>query len=180
MVLALIGFIAIYGIPNLMRAKIRAEMLSQVKTVRQAMGVARINAIKRGQQVGWTLQNINGIATVVAWVDSDNGQDLDNTEQVLGRWKLPANISLTEDTDKRLYRLVSSSGPPGILFLPTGSAVVDDSREVGAGEGGAVLTDLKGNQFRLLVTGGAGTVSEEMWNPVTSRWDATSRNHWRY
>ncbi len=178
-VLVLIGLLATVGIPNLIRAKIRAEMLAQVKTLRQSMAVARINAIKGGQPVALSMQNVGGVANLVAWVDADGQQDFDSGEHVLGQWTLPNKFSLTNDTTWPLYRLGSTSGPLGILFLPSGVAIVDDSREIGAGQGGVVLTDIKGNQFRLLVTGGAGTVEEEMWNPDIGDWD-DSRNHWRY
>lgn len=178
-VLVLIGLLATVGIPNLIRAKIRAEMLTQVKTLRQSMAVARINAIKGGQPVALSMQNVGGVGTLVAWVDADGGQDFDSTERVVGRWTLRSAFSLTDDSEFPMYRLGNTSGPLGILFLPSGVAVVDDSREMGAGQGGIVLTDLKGNQFRLLVYGGAGTVIEQMKNPQTDTWD-DSRNHWRY
>jgi prepilin-type N-terminal cleavage/methylation domain-containing protein len=178
-VLVLIGLLATVGIPNLLRAKIRAEMLSQVKMVRQAIAVSRINAIKGGRPVAMAMQNINGIATLVAWVDEDGGQDFDSGERVVGRWPLPPTFSLTEDPTMRLYRL-GGSGPDGMLFLPTGSAIVAEAGTAGAGEAGTILTDLKGNQFRIRVTGGTGTVIEEMWNPTTSSWDPNARQYWRY
>ncbi len=54
-VIVLIGLIVGIGIPNLRRSMIRAEMLSQVSMVKQAVAVSRIYAIKNSSQVALQL-----------------------------------------------------------------------------------------------------------------------------
>jgi hypothetical protein len=42
-----------------------------------------------------------------------------------------------------------------------------------------VFSDLSGNQVRLTVNSGTGTVQKEMRIPETTTWSATL-NHWRF
>jgi hypothetical protein len=51
---------------------------------------------------------------------------------------------------------------------------------MGIGQGGVVITDLKGNQLLLLVQAGTGTVVQAMWDPDAGDWDFKSTRHWRY
>jgi type II secretory pathway pseudopilin PulG len=176
-VLAIIGVIAVVGIPNLIRAKVRAEMLGQVKMMRQALAVARINAIKGGQQVGLQMETVGGNQTLVAWTDADADEIMDNDERLIGRWTFRPAFSVWEDPSNRLYRLNGSR--QGMLFMPTGSARVAQGGAVGMGQGAAIIGDISGNQIRLTVLGGTATVIEEMKVPDTEEWDTNSR-HWRY
>ena len=156
-------------------------MLAQVKTVQQAFAVARINAIKGGQPVAVSIQNINGVPTLVAWVDADGQQDFDNgTERVVGRWTIRTAFTVSEDPTLRFHNLGGVGGPNGALFLPTGAALVAEGGTAGVGEAGMIISDIKGNQLRLRIQAGTGSVIQEMRIPDTSDWDARASRYWRY
>lgn len=173
---------AAVAIPNLMRSKVRAEMLSQSKMVYQAMGVARINAIQRGVPVGVSLESVgsSGGGVIFAWQDENANEQEDGGEPRIGEWRVQPKIRLTQETANPLYRLGGSAARRGVLFLPTGAGIVSEAGTPGIGQGGIVITDIKGNQLLLLVHAGAGTVQQAMWDPTAGSWDFKSTRHWRY
>ena len=100
-VVAIVGIIAVIGMPNLHRAAIRADLLQEVKAVRQGLAVARMQAIKRGQRVAVSL--IPGATaqpghTVVAWVDDVEDGELDAGDEVVGRWYMGVKTLIGPDT----------------------------------------------------------------------------------
>jgi type II secretory pathway pseudopilin PulG len=181
-VLAIGIIMAAVAIPNLMRSKVRAEMLSQSKMVYQAMGVARINAIQRGVPVGVSLENVgtSGGGVIFAWQDENANEQEDAGEPRIGEWRVDPKIRLTQETANPLYRLGGSAGRRGVMFLPTGAGIVNEAGTPGIGQGGIVITDIKGNQLLLRVQAGTGTVLQAMWDPTAGSWDFKSTRHWRY
>ena len=65
-------------------------------------------------------------------------------------------------------------------LLANGAGIVNETGNIGIGQGGLRIADKKGNQFRLLVQAGTGTIIRQMWDPKTSTWDEKSMKHWRY
>lgn len=174
--------VAAVAIPNLMRSKIRAEMLSHSKMVGQAMAIARINAIQRGVPVGVSLEGIgaSGGGVLFAWQDSNGNELEDGGEPRIGEWRVRPKFQVTQEAANPLYRLGGSAGRRGVLFLPTGSGIVSEAGTPGIGQGGVVITDIKGNQLLLRVQAGTGTVVQAMWDPTAGTWDFKSTRHWRY
>jgi prepilin-type N-terminal cleavage/methylation domain-containing protein len=176
-VMVLIGVLLLVGLPNLIRAKVRAEMLGQVKMARQAFAVSRINAIKAGQQVGVTIETVGAARALVAWVDADADQVHDNNERLVGRWTFRNAFNVYEDDGNKFFRLNGSN--PGVLYLPTGAAIVENGATTPVGDAAMLIGDINGNVIRLQVLGGTGSLIEEMRVPGTDDWDRNTR-HWRY
>jgi len=182
-VLLLIGMVAAIGVPNLIRAKVRANMLSQVKMTQQALAVSRIHAIKNGQPVAVTMETVGGGAALVAWVDENGNEVHDSNEKNLGTWIIPGIFQFYEYPSMQLYRLQSrlgGSGPAGALFLPSGSVIIAQGTTSPTGQGAIVIQDKQNNMIRLRVLSGTGTTVQEMRNPENGEWDPRSTRYWRY
>lgn len=169
-------------LPNLLRAKIRAEMLSHVKMVQQAMIVSRIGAIQRGAPVAMSLEGIsdNGGGVLFAWQDSNGNELEDIGEPRLREWRVRPQFRLVQEPAHPLYRLGGAASRRGVVFLPSGVGLVAEGGTMGIGQGGVVITDIKGNQLLLRVQAGTGTVQQAMWDPGLGDWDFKSTRHWRY
>jgi len=119
-----------------------------------------------------------------SWKDTGVQSEVyENGEPVVGRWTIPdGKYQVAQDpaATLRLYRLGGAASRRGVVFLPSGAGIVNEAGSVGIGQGGLRITDIKGNQFRLLVQAGTGTVISQMWNPTASTWDEKSTKHWRY
>ena len=183
-VVAIVGIIAVIGMPNLHRAAIRADLLEEVKAVRQGLAVARMQAIKRGQRVAVSL--IPGATaqpghTVVAWVDGGEDGGLDAGDEVVGRWSMGVKTLIGPDltAGAETWSLAGLKGDQaGVIFLPSGIAIAHGT-DIGIGFGSVVLSDLKNNRIRLVIAAGAGTVREQMWDPEHSTWSDAIK-YWRY
>jgi prepilin-type N-terminal cleavage/methylation domain-containing protein len=175
-------FVVVVVLPNLRRSMVRAELMGEVKMARQALGVARINAIKHSRRVAVLLlpessgDHFN--QTIVAWVDETSDEAPNPGDEVVGRWPMGANTAIGPEPLNPNWELHDLASPTkGIVFLPDGSAVVHLD-QIGAGEGGFVLSDKIGNRILLLVRT-SGTVEEQMWDSDTNTW-STELKHWRY
>ncbi len=181
-VVAIIGLIAVIGMPNLHRAAIRADLLEEVKMVRQGLAVARMKALKSGRRVAVSLVPGNTAQpgyTVVAWVDDAEDKKLDPGDEVVGEWYMGVKTLIGPDDTAGDWSLGDLQGDPkGVIFLPGGTAIAHGT-EVGIGFGSVVLSDLKNNQIRLVIAAGAGTVREQMWNPDLGVW-SNEIKYWRY
>jgi len=182
-VLLLIGLMAVIGVPNLIRAKVRAKMLSQVKMTQQAFAVSRIKAIKSGRSVALSMETVGGGPALVAWVDENENEVHDSDERNLGTWIYPDQFVVVEDGSMQFYRLQSrlgGSGPAGALFLPSGSVIIASGTTSPTGQAAIVISDNVGNQIRLRVLSGTGTAIQEMRDPESGEWDAHSTKYWKY
>lgn len=182
-VLLLMGLLAAIGIPNLVRAKVRSEMLGQVKMTQQAFAVSRIHAIKRGRPVAMTMETVGSKQALVAWEDENENEIHDGNERNLGTWIYPDKFTVEEQAGMTLYRLQSrlgTTGPPGALFLPSGSAIIAQGTTSATGQAAIVIQDNVGNTIRLRVLSGTGTIVQEMLDPKTGYWDKDSTKYWRY
>ena len=170
------------GLPNLLRAKIRAEMLSHSKMVHQAVVVSRIGAIQRGSPVAMSLEGISdtGGGVIFAWQDSNDNELEDAGEPRIGEWRVRPQFRVTQEAANPLYRLAGAAARRGVVFLPTGAGLVNEAGTMGVGQGGVVITDIKGNQLLLRIQAGTGTVLQAMWDPEAGDWDFKSTRHWRY
>ncbi|HOC44719.1 MAG TPA: prepilin-type N-terminal cleavage/methylation domain-containing protein [Thermoanaerobaculales bacterium] len=170
------------ALPNLLRAKIRAEMLSHSKMVHQAVVVSRIGAIQRGAPVAMSLEGISdsGGGVLFAWQDSNGNEQEDAGEPRVGEWRVRPQFRVAQETANPLYRLGGAAARRGVVFLPSGAGRVSEAGAAGIGQGGVVITDIKGNQLLLRVQAGTGTVLQAMWDPVAGDWDFKSTRHWRY
>jgi prepilin-type N-terminal cleavage/methylation domain-containing protein len=181
-VVAMIGLLLAVAIPNLRRSMVRAQLLGTVKTLRQAVAVSRIHAVKNSRRVALKILNdatIEKGPVVVAWVDVNLNEALDAGEDEVGSWRIDAETFLGPDTtDANRSLHVLSGTERGVVFLPTGTAITH-AGVIGVGQGAVVVSDFKLNQVRLTIQAGSGTVIEEMWDPRDSAWSIHER-FWRY
>ena len=180
-VITIIFLIVVVTVPNMRRSIVRADLLDEVKMLRQAVGISRIHAIKNSRRVVlWLLDD--DVAPpgniVLAWVD-ENANDTFDNEEIVGRWPLGNHTVLGPDaTDGNLSLHVLGGTRRGVVFLPNGTAIAHGN-DIGVGQGAVVLTDRKKNAIRLTIQAGAGTVLEHMWNPTTDEW-STLKKWWIY
>jgi prepilin-type N-terminal cleavage/methylation domain-containing protein len=179
-VIAIMGLVIAIGYPNMRRSYMRARMMSQVGVLKQAVAVSRATSLKRSRGVAMRLLEANAEQEgghVIAWVDGNGNRVLDGpAEDVVGRWTVKNRITLKPDPGGGLFPLGESNR--GVLFLPNGTAIVNESGSVGIGQGSVLLSD-RVNEIRLTIMGGTGTVVAEMWNPDSDTWSRELR-HWRY
>jgi len=189
-VVAIIGIIAAVSIPSLRRARMRASMLSVMRTFEQAAAVSRINAIKRGNNVVLSVltdgdqQQLSGFR---AWIDENENELEDGGEEPIGAWQIRNSAEWTfeesADANKKMYILNSAGGGTarGVVYQPNGMATSHVLGQPGVGQGSFeyfIWYDArKWNTFEISIFGGAGTVQTRMWNG--SFWD-NNFAHWEY
>ncbi|NOZ95222.1 MAG: type II secretion system protein [Acidobacteria bacterium] len=175
-VLALIGIVVAIGIPNLRRARIRANMLEQVRTLKQAAALGRINAIRFGSTVILGMPTGDGV-TIRLWANtsSNNNEAYDAGERILHDWVLPRDIKVMADTSRAL-RPLNGDGK-GIVFRRDGVVEASSTKD-DTGWGAVILKDTRGNELRISFAGGTGTVVVEMKDP-SGNW-TTDLRYWRY
>ena len=178
-VVAIMGMILAISIPTLRRSLVRAELLGEVKMLRAAVSVARINAIKQSRTVVLRIllddAAQNG-GMVHAWIDEDDDGVADAGEEDIGRWRMDDDITLSPDAGLQLRGL--SGTELGIVFLPSGATIANIGGTV-VGAGAVVVSDYTLNRIRISVQGGSGTVVQEMWDWENSVWSDQIR-FWRY
>jgi len=180
-VITIIFMIVVVTVPNMRRSIVRADLLDEVKMLRQAVGISRIHAVKNSRRVVlWLLDD--DVAPpgniVLAWID-ENANDTFDGEEIIGRWPLGNHTQLGPDgTDASRSVHVLGGTRRGIVFMPNGTAIAH-LNEIGVGQAAVVLMDRKKNQIRLTIQAGAGTVLEHMWNPVDDEW-STLKKYWIY
>jgi len=175
-VVALLGIVLAFAIPNLRRASIRAKMLGQVRSLQQAAALGRINAIKSGVQVVLGVTEGAGV-TVSEWVDADGNEQLSGSERIIQQWRVPDSITLSDSADAGSTLRPLTGGGKGVLFRRTGVVEAHTSGS-DTGPGAVVLTDTRGNQVELTVRSGAGTVRLRM-KDFSGAWK-DQLNYWRY
>ena len=180
-VVVIIGLVVSIGYPMMRRSLVRARVLGQANTLKQAIAVARAKALRHGQGVTLRLLNDNvrqegGVVT--AWVDGNGNGVLDAPSEVsIGRWPIRDRTVLKPDPENVLFKLEGSSR--GVVFLGNGTAISNRSGSAGIGQGAVIVSDYFDNDIRLLIMAGTGTVVQEMWDPDNSRWSKELR-FWRY
>ncbi len=178
-VVAIMGMILAISIPAMRRSMVRAELLGEVKMLRAAVAVSRINAIKQSRNVVLRIllddAAQNG-GLVHAWIDEDGDDALDAGAEDVGRWRMNDDITLSPDAGFQLRGL--SGTELGVVFLPSGATIANTNGTV-VGAGAVVVSDYASNQIRISVQGGSGTVVQEMWDFENSLWSDQIR-FWRY
>jgi len=181
-VIIVIGLLVSIGYPMLWRSLVRAELMSEVNMIQQAASVARINAIKQSGRVTLKILDDNALqegGVVIAWVDrNEDGVNNEPEADQVGRWRLKNGFNLGPDGGNQLFQLGSTS-TRGVVFLPTGTTIVNAAGNIGVGQGAVLVGDDRLNSIRLMLRGGSGTVLKEMWNPYESAWSDEFR-FWRY
>ena len=177
-VVALLAIFVVIAIPNVRRARIRAHMLAQVRTLQQAAAIGKINAIKTGTTLILGIRTGHG-ATLRLWGDTlpttpGPNEKFDAGEKIYHDWVLPSDIEVKADPTRALR--VLAGGGKGIVFRSDGvveaSSTGDDT-----GWGAVILKDRHGNQVRLSIAGGTGTVVVQMKNP-SGQW-TNKLKYWR-
>lgn len=181
-VIIVIVLLVTIGYPILWRALVRAEMMGEVNMIQQAASVARIHAIKQSARVALKILDDNALqegGAVIAWVDrNEDGVNNEPAADLVGRWTLKNGFNLAPDSGNQLFQFGSTNNR-GVVFLPTGTTIVNSAGNIGVGQGAVLVGDDRLNSIRLMLTGGSGTVTKEMWNPYESDWSEEFR-FWRY
>ena len=181
-VIMVIALLVTIGYPMLWRALVRAELLGDVNMIQQATSVARINAIRQRGQVALKILDDNAQqegGVLLAWLDrNEDGLNNEPEADQVGRWTLKNGINLSPDAGNQLFQLGTTSNR-GMVFLPSGTTIVNAAGNIGVGQGAVLVGDDRLNSIRLLIRGGSGTVTKEMWNPYESAWSDELR-FWRY
>jgi len=183
-VLVLIFLIVGITLPNIQRSIVRADLMGEVKKLRTSLMISRVHAVKNGRRVA--LQILEGDVEqeggiIQAWID-DNADGSPVGEEIVKRWTVGHStgniITLAPDgaADRDLFALASGRG---IAFLPNGTAIVHQDGDIGIGMGSVVIGDTKFNEIRLTINAGAGTVVQEMWDPIEDEWSPEMK-FWRY
>ena len=181
-VIMIIGLLVSIGYPILWRSLVRAEMLGEVNMIQQATAVARVNAIKQSWRV--TLKILDADApqqggVVEAWTDrNEDGVNNESADDQVGRWMVKDGFTLAPDSGNELFRLGTTTAR-GVVFLPTGTTIANAAGNIGVGEGAVLVGDYRLNGFRILIRGGSGTVTKQMWDPYEEDWSEEFR-FWRY
>lgn len=173
-VLAIIGLMVAFAIPSMARARIRAIMLGQMKQVRQAVMLTRIDAIRGGRQTVLGFTTVLGRQALVAWRDDNGDADQQAGEQTIGRWTFSERVTVADDPDIPLRVLTGSD--KGVVFLANGTTLSGFGGGA-TGAGAFRLNDQNGNSFQVVIQGGSGSVREQMWDG--SDWSDRFVN-WRY
>ena len=182
-VMMLVTVIVALTVPNLRRSRIRAEMLEQVNMCKQAVAVARIEAVKGRRQVvigfvGTALYSAEG-GELRAFVDGDGDEVYDAGEQILNSWDLSNNVEVRLDLTNPLRDLGGLGSDRGMVIRPDGVVLASNSTAP-VGQGAYRLQDRWGNVIRLTHFSGAGSVQADMLIPgSTNSWD-TNLRHWSY
>jgi len=175
-VVALLAIFAVVAIPNVRRARIRAHMLEQVRTLKQAAALGRINAIRSGRQLVLGMPTGDGV-TIRLWADANSNEAYDAGERVFHDWVLPSDIEVKADTSRALRSL--DGGGKGIVFRADGVVEASSSKD-DTGWGAVILEDSFGNDVRVSFAGGTGTVIVEMKSSSgTSGTWSTELKEWR-
>jgi prepilin-type N-terminal cleavage/methylation domain-containing protein len=181
-VITVIAMMVAIGYPMLWRSQVRARLLAEVKLVQQAAMVARVNAVKHSRRVALRILEDDARqqgGLLVAWVD-DNADGLQTGgEQLIGQWIVKQGYFLSPDGDNDFLKLAGSDTARGVVFLPNGTTIANVSGAIGVGQGGVEVQDEFLNRIRLLIQGGSGTITQEMWDPFEEEWSDESR-FWRY
>jgi len=180
-VTVIIGLVVAIGYPMMRRSIVRARLLGTAGTLKQAVAMARVNALKNGQGVAVRFLETNAVqhgGEVVAWVDGNGNGTMDPPgESLIGRWPVREKLILKPDPTNELFTIGGTAR--GILVLGNGTAITSASGKVGIGQGAVVVSDRHQNDVRLLVMGGTATVVQEMWDPDSGTWSDEMR-FWRY
>jgi prepilin-type N-terminal cleavage/methylation domain-containing protein len=179
-VVAILGIVLAVAIPNMQRARVRAHMLEQVRSLKQAAALGRIYAIRNGSTVVLGVPEGSGV-TVTMWVD--NGATplvYDDGEMVLERWRIADDVSLAEATDATRRLRPLSAGAKGIVFRADGVVESNVTPPHDSGYGAVELTGPFGNDLRISVLGGPGTTVVEMKDASASGGWTTDMKYWRY
>ena len=187
-VIMIISLLVTIGYPILWRSFVRARLMSEVRMVKQATAVARINAVKNGQRVTLKILDANlwqegGL--LEAWVDTnEDGINNETAADLVGRWQVKAGVGdsgfiLSPATGFEFLKLSASGTARGVVFLPSGTTIVNAAGSIGVGVAAVDVQDKRANTVRLVIRGGAGTVTQQMWNPYDSVWSDEFR-FWRY
>ncbi len=173
-VVALVGIILVIAIPNMRRARVRAHMLEQVRALRQAVALGRINAIRSGTPVVMAVDTSGNKVQFRLWEDPNGNEVYDGGERIVWERYLAEDITVAEDSTRQLRTLVD--GSKGVVFRRDG--VVEASSTGDTGYGAYTLTDRNANTVRVSIASGTGTVVVEM--PDGSGSWTTELRHWRY
>lgn len=182
-VVAMVALILGVTLPNLWRAAVRADMMSQVGIIQQSIGISRIFAIKNSSQVA--LQFLPEDAPIAkyaihAWVDANENGALDVGEEEVGQWPMTGEITIDTEEGNASHTLHGLAGTAlGVVFLANGTAIVHDD-QVGTGQGAVVLQDTYENRLRIIIQGGSGSVLTDMWQYEEEEWIDNPKNLWRY
>lgn len=131
-VVAIIGIIAVLGIPALIHSLYRAKVEGAAEQVSVLAQRARLEAIKRNRQTMLRADTARNEVTV--FVDANENRVRDADEDLLGRFTLPALVSFRGATGgdaNDALDILGFGGDLGPVFEPNGSVVAQGAIRIG-------------------------------------------------
>ena len=108
-VIAVAGILVTAGVPSFSNLIKDSEIRSESNALMGALAYTRTESIRRGDTVHFSLRDPSNVqGGFVAWIDSDNGNDWDESEETLRVWEaFDSNLNVTIATN---YLTFDSTG----------------------------------------------------------------------
>ncbi len=164
-VLAIIGILAAWVVPNFRNSMIRSKLTTPVRDIERLASVARLQAVNAQRPFGMAFVILaggdKGVVRIFEDADGDGSFD-EGDERVVQSYELPPGV--------RFHSPVPGPAVPGaIVFAPGGALVGTADPRVHVG-------DLRGNHMRLVFNHITGQVRREMFVPGSANeWLGPSR-----
>jgi prepilin-type N-terminal cleavage/methylation domain-containing protein len=164
-VLAIIGVLAAWAVPNFRNALIRGKLLTPVRDVERLSSVARLQAVNAQRHFGMAFFSYDdgdkGSVKIFEDVNADGAFDSAG-EKVSQVFDLPLGVRFHHPGSGAAF-------PAAIVFAPGGSLL-------GTADSKVYLGDMRGNHIRLVFNHVTGQVRREKHVPgTTDEWIGPSR-----
>ncbi|NWF99731.1 MAG: prepilin-type N-terminal cleavage/methylation domain-containing protein [Thermoanaerobaculaceae bacterium] len=163
-VLAIIGILAAWVVPNFRHSMIRSKLTTPVRDIERLSSVARLQALNAQRPFGMAFLVLGGgeSGAVRIFEDADGDGTFDQEERVVQSYELPPGVRFASP-------LPGPAVPAAIVFAPGGALV-------GTADPSVYVGDLRGNHMRLVFNHITGQVRREMFVPgSTNEWLGPSR-----
>ncbi len=163
-VLAIIGILAAWVVPNFRHSLIRSRLTTPVRDVERLASVARLQAVNAQRHFGLAfaaLDNGKGVVNIFEDANGDGAFDASN-EKVVQSYALPVGIRFRNPSSGPAF-------PAAIVFAPGGALASTADPTV-------FIADSRGNYMRLVFNHVTGQVRREKHVPgSTDQWLGPSR-----
>lgn len=152
-VLAIIGILAAWAVPNFRHSMIRSKLSTPVRDVERLASVARLQAVNGQRHFGMAFEDHDDRSDVVKIFEDANGDGVfdEASEHVLQTYELPREVSFRNPG-------VGPACPGAIVYAPGGALA-------GTADPKVFFGDNRGNYMRLVFNHVTGQVRREKHVP---------------